>query len=51
LTAAEQMTGLFAAYVYGLVGYLLCSFINGGFFKPREFFVFSSKKPQTIFDD
>ncbi len=49
LTVTEQVIGLSAVYIYGFVGYLLCSFINGGFFKPWKFSVFYSKKPQTIF--
>lgn len=49
MTAVEQIIGLSVVYFYGFIGYLLCSFINGGFFKPWKFSVFTSKKPQTIF--
>ena len=49
MTAPEQIIGLSAVYFYGLTGYLLCSFINGGFFKPWKMSFFNSEKPQTIF--
>lgn len=46
----HQIVGLFVVYIYGFVGYLLCSFINGSFFKPWKMSIFNSKKPQTIFN-
>lgn len=50
MTAKEQIIALLVIYAYGFIGYLLCSFINGSFFKPWKFTLFNSKKPLSIFD-
>ena len=50
MTAAQQIIALSIIYSYGLIGYLLCSFVNGNFFKPWKISLFGSKKSQSIFN-
>ena len=50
MTSTEQIVALAGIYFYGIVGYLLCSFIFGRLLKPSDLPLISSKKTQTIFD-
>ena len=38
-------------FVYGVIGYLLWSFVNGGFIKPWLVFSRDYRKPQSIFNE
>ena len=37
-------------FVYGVIGFLLCAFVNGGVIKPWRIFIGHYNKPQSIFD-
>ena len=44
----EKLFGAAIVYIYLMCGYLLCSFINGGFLKP--WLVFRSKTKTNVLD-
>lgn len=49
LSTGEELIALSAIFIYGVVGWLLCSFINGKLIKSWTYFSLDSGKPQTIF--
>jgi hypothetical protein len=46
----NKIVGLLAVFVYGVVGWLLCSYVNGEFVKPWRIFRFKNEEPQSILD-
>jgi hypothetical protein len=38
-------------FTYGVTGWFVCSFVNGGFIKPWMIFNYTSNKTQSIFDE
>ena len=46
----NKIAGLIAVLIYGIVGWFLCSFLNGEFVRPWMIFRFKGEEPQSIFD-
>lgn len=50
MTVIKQVLALITVYFYGFAGYLICSYINGEFYKPWKFTFSNSKKDRSIFN-
>lgn len=49
LTFGEIILCFVVDFVYAVIGFLLCAFVNGGFMKPWLIFSGEQNKPQSIF--
>lgn len=49
-TSGEMLFCFVMVFIYAVVGWLLCAFVNGSFIKPWLIFSKNYNKSQTIFD-
>lgn len=50
-TTGEIVLCFVIVFLYAVIGWLLCAFVNGGFIKPWLIFSGKYNKPQSIFDE